>query len=43
MLTVWRKAHLYKRDLAAPSTWIFVIARNRRIDMLRRLRFPELT
>ena len=43
MLTVWRKAHLYKRDLAAPSTWIFVIARNRRIDMLRRLRFLKLT
>ena len=42
MLTVWRKAHLYKRDLAAPSTWIFVIARNRRIDMLRRLRYPEI-
>ena len=42
MLTVWRKAHLYKRELAAPSTWIFIIARNRRIDILRRQRFPEI-
>ena len=42
MLTVWRKAHLYKRNLAAPSTWIFIIARNRRIDVLRRQRFPEI-
>ena len=42
MLTVWRKAHLYDRKKAAASTWIFTIARNRRIDLLRRQKFPEI-
>lgn len=37
MLSIWRKAHLFDRKKAAPSTWIFTIARNQRIDMLRRL------
>lgn len=36
MLTVWRKAPAYDPKLAGPSTWIFTIARNRRIDSLRR-------
>jgi RNA polymerase sigma-70 factor (ECF subfamily) len=36
MLTVWRKAPAYDPKLASPSTWIFAIARNRRIDALRR-------
>jgi len=36
MLTVWRKAHLYDPRKAAPATWIFCIARNIRIDALRR-------
>ena len=35
MLAVWRKAPAYDPRLAAPSTWIFAIARNRRIDALR--------
>ena len=34
MLAVWRKAPAYDPRLAAPSTWIFAIARNRRIDAL---------
>ena len=42
MLTVWRKAHLYDRKKAAASTWIFTIARNRRIDVMRRQKFPEI-
>jgi RNA polymerase sigma-70 factor (ECF subfamily) len=33
---VWRKAPAYDPKLASPSTWIFAIARNRRIDALRR-------
>lgn len=37
LLSVWRKAHLFDRKKAAPSTWIFTIARNQRIDMLRKL------
>ncbi|MBI3507061.1 MAG: sigma-70 family RNA polymerase sigma factor [Proteobacteria bacterium] len=36
MLTVWRKAPAYDAKLAGPATWIFTIARNRRIDSLRR-------
>lgn len=36
MLTVWRKAELYDARRAAASTWIFTIARNLRIDSLRR-------
>lgn len=35
-LTVWRKAALYSNQRGAPTTWIFTIARNLRIDQLRR-------
>ena len=38
MLTVWRKAALFNRKKAAASTWIFTIARNQRIDMLRKMK-----
>ncbi|KAA5604558.1 sigma-70 family RNA polymerase sigma factor [Roseospira marina] len=41
MLTVWRKADQFDAAKAAASTWIFTIARNRRIDVLRRERRPE--
>jgi RNA polymerase sigma-70 factor (ECF subfamily) len=40
MLTVWRRAPTYDPALAGVSTWIFTIARNRRIDLLRRGRRP---
>jgi RNA polymerase sigma-70 factor (ECF subfamily) len=36
MMSVWRKCDLYKPDRGAVSTWIFTIARNARIDRLRR-------
>ena len=36
MVTVWRKAGSYDRRQASVSTWIFRIARNRRIDVFRR-------
>jgi len=36
MLTVWRKADLFDSTKARAATWIFTIARNRRLDMLRR-------
>jgi RNA polymerase sigma-70 factor (ECF subfamily) len=36
MLTVWRKADRFDPGRAAVSTWIFTIARNKRIDRLRR-------
>ncbi len=38
LLTVWRKAAAFDRAKAAPSTWIFTIARNLRIDAARRVR-----
>lgn len=41
MLTVWRKAASFDRRQASAGTWIFTIARNRRIDRLRRERRPE--
>jgi RNA polymerase sigma-70 factor (ECF subfamily) len=41
MATVWRKAAMFDPTRASPATWIFTIARNRRIDLLRRDRRPE--
>jgi RNA polymerase sigma-70 factor (ECF subfamily) len=41
MLAVWRKAAAFDRAKAAPSTWIFTIARNMRIDAARRGRRGE--
>jgi RNA polymerase sigma factor (sigma-70 family) len=38
MAAVWRKAALYDPARAAASTWIFAIARNLRVDSLRRNR-----
>jgi RNA polymerase sigma-70 factor (ECF subfamily) len=42
MVTVWRKAGLFDRRQASVSTWIFRIARNRRIDVFRRSKRPDL-
>jgi RNA polymerase sigma factor (sigma-70 family) len=42
MVTVWHKAESFDRRLAGASTWIFTIARNKRIDKLRREVRPEL-
>lgn len=42
MVSVWRKAAQFDRAQASVSTWIFRIARNRRIDVFRRTRRPEL-
>ena len=36
LLTVWRKASLYADDKGSMTTWVFTIARNLRIDRLRR-------
>ncbi|MGI3170238.1 sigma-70 family RNA polymerase sigma factor [Pseudooceanicola sp. C21-150M6] len=41
MVSVWRKAHQFDASRASVATWIFTIARNRRIDLLRRDRRPE--
>ncbi len=40
MVSVWRRAATFDPRRAAASTWIFAIARNRRIDMIRRARRP---
>jgi RNA polymerase sigma-70 factor (ECF subfamily) len=42
MLTVWRKASLFDPEKASASTWIFTIARNLRIDAIRKERRPEI-
>ncbi len=42
MMTVWKRAGLYKREQGSVSTWIFTIARNRHIDVIRRERRPEI-
>lgn len=41
MATLWHKAHLYDPTRASVATWVFTIARNRRIDMARKARRPE--
>jgi RNA polymerase sigma-70 factor (ECF subfamily) len=41
MATLWQKAHLFDASRASAATWIFTIARNRRIDALRKARRPE--
>ena len=41
MATLWRKAHLFDPTRASVATWIYTIARNRRIDVLRKQRRPE--
>lgn len=41
MATLWHKAHLFDPSRASVATWIFTIARNRKIDALRKQRRPE--
>ncbi|TQM91907.1 MAG: sigma-70 family RNA polymerase sigma factor [Roseinatronobacter sp.] len=41
MVTVWKKAAQFDPARASVATWIFTIARNRRIDMMRKDRRPE--
>jgi len=41
MATLWHKAHLFDPARASVATWVFTIARNRKIDILRKQRRPE--
>jgi RNA polymerase sigma-70 factor (ECF subfamily) len=36
MIRIWNKAHTYKPESASLTTWIFTIARNARIDYMRK-------
>lgn len=41
MATLWHKAHMFDPSRASVATWIFTIARNRKIDAFRKQRRPE--
>ena len=41
MVTVWHKAHLFDPTRASAATWIFTLARNKKIDAFRRSARPE--
>lgn len=41
-VTIWEKAAQFDPKKAAASTWIFTIARNRRIDAIRREKYIEI-
>lgn len=43
MIAVWNKAARYDASKAGAATWIFAIARNKRIDLLRKLKRQEPT
>ncbi len=42
MIMVWQRADSFDSSRASVSTWVFTIARNKRIDALRRERRPEI-
>jgi RNA polymerase sigma factor (sigma-70 family) len=42
MLMVWRRADTFDPAQASAGTWIFAIARNKRIDGIRRERRPQI-
>jgi RNA polymerase sigma-70 factor (ECF subfamily) len=42
LILVWRKAASFDRARASAATWIYTIARNKRIDLLRRTGRPPI-
>jgi len=42
LIMVWRKAASFDRARASAATWIYTIARNKRIDLLRRTGRPRI-
>jgi len=36
LMTLWQKSHLFDPEKSSLSTWLFRVARNKRIDRLRR-------
>lgn len=43
MIQVWRRAGQFDPARASATTWIFTIARNKRIDLFRKEQHPEVT
>ena len=43
MIQVWRRAGQFDAQRASVTTWIFTIARNKRIDHFRKEQHPEIT
>ena len=41
MATVWQKASMFDSQKASASTWIFTIARNKKLDAIRKINRPE--
>src|SRR5919108_6370090 len=42
LIMVWRKAASFDRGRASAATWIYAIARNKRIDLARRAGRPAI-
>lgn len=42
LIMVWRKAASFDRTRASATTWLYTIARNKRIDLLRRSSRPAI-
>ena len=42
LIMVWRKAASFDRTRASAATWIYTIARNKRIDLMRRAARPVI-
>ena len=42
MVTLWRRAETFDSRQSSASTWVFTIARNKRIDMIRRENRPQI-
>ncbi len=41
MVAVWQKASMFRPEKASAATWIFTIARNLHIDIVRKAKRPE--
>lgn len=42
MVTVWRRSETFDPAQASAATWVFTVARNRRIDLIRKERRPQV-
>ncbi|MDG1996319.1 MAG: sigma-70 family RNA polymerase sigma factor [Emcibacteraceae bacterium] len=42
MITLWQKADKFDAEKAKLSTWLFRVARNKYIDLVRKQKYPEL-